>query len=241
MDSDGYSLFTGPQQGNNHSGQKIASYQGRRHTLTFALYGILFLLLLILLLIMGVKFAQLHQEVADIKFLLLSVNLSLMEPLSKYTEAEAQIRELFPHRQEHKAPQKGPCDEGWLFFEGSCYLLSSDRVEWQTAEKKCEEQKAHLLVINNANEQDFIAEVMHGPSYWIGLVERGEEGHWSWVDGTDYLATPHFWGRGQPDEWEVPENGEDCAEIFLNIFDEPRWNDASCSLRHHYVCELTGK
>lgn len=241
MDSNGYSLFTEPQRENNPSGQKIASYQGRKLTLTSALYGILFLLLLILLLIMGVKLAQLHQEVADVKFLLLSVNSSLMEPFSKFIEAEAQIRELIPHPQEHMAPQKGPCDEGWLFFEGSCYLLSSDRVEWHAAEKKCEAQKAHLLVINNANEQDFIALIMRGPSYWIGLVERGDEGDWSWVDGTDYLATPHFWGWGQPDDWEVPENGEDCAEIFFNSDDEPRWNDASCSLRHHYVCELTGK
>ncbi|KAG5830149.1 hypothetical protein ANANG_G00316450 [Anguilla anguilla] len=73
-------------------------------------------------------------------------------------------------------PQQGPCDEGWLFFQGSCYLLSSDRDDWHGAEAKCEEHRAHLLVINNADEQDFIGDVVQQTSYWIGLVERGEGG-----------------------------------------------------------------
>lgn len=33
-----------------------------------------------------------------------------------------------------------------------------------------------------------IVEIQH--SYWIGLVEREHEGHWSWVDGTDFNSTP---------------------------------------------------
>lgn len=33
-----------------------------------------------------------------------------------------------------------------------------------------------------------IVEIQH--NYWIGLVERENEGHWSWVDGTDFNSTP---------------------------------------------------
>ncbi|KAJ8379446.1 hypothetical protein SKAU_G00002240 [Synaphobranchus kaupii] len=241
MDSNGYDQFNGPEQENNHSGQKIVLCRGRRLRLTYVLYGILLLLLLILLLMTGVKFAQLHQEVADIKLLLVSLDSSLVEPLKKLSNAEAYITELLPTHHKHKAPEQGPCDEGWLFFQGSCYLLSSERANWHTARDKCIDQMADLLVINNADEQDFIADVIHSQSYWIGLVELAEEGHWSWVDGTDFLTTPHFWHVGQPDEWNVPVNGEDCGHIKRNMNDLARWNDADCSLNHLFVCEQKGK
>ncbi|XP_035292358.1 hepatic lectin-like isoform X1 [Anguilla anguilla] len=241
MDSDGYDRFTGPEQHNNQLWQKIVFYPGKRLTLTYLLYGIVLLLLLILVLITGLKFAQLHQEVSDIKLLLTSMNLSLVEPLSKLAKAEAQISDLFPNHRKHMVPQQGPCDEGWLFFQGSCYLRSSDRNDWHGAETKCEEHGAHLLVINNADEQDFIGNVVQQTSYWIGLVEKGEEGHWSWVDGTDFLTTPHFWDVGQPDDWEVPLNGEDCGQLHITSYGDLRWNDADCSQRCRYVCEQKGK
>ncbi|KAJ8414766.1 hypothetical protein AAFF_G00022890 [Aldrovandia affinis] len=239
MDSNGYDQFNGPEQ---HLGQKIVLYRGKRITVAYILYGIVLFLLLILLLITGLKFAQLRQEVSDIKLLLISINSSLVGPVIKLSKAEAHISELFPIRHEHMVPEQGPCDEGWLFFQGSCYLLSTQTANWHTAEGKCDEQGAHLLVINNADEQDFISDVMIRSSYWIGLLERGEEGHWSWVDGTDFLTTPHFWDVGQPDEWEVPLYGEDCGQLHLNAqHGVTRWNDADCSLKHPYVCELKGK
>ncbi|XP_061117664.1 CD209 antigen-like protein C [Conger conger] len=239
MDSDGYDRFNGPEQQNNRSSEKTVLYRGRRFTLTDLLNWISLLLLLLLLLIMGLKFTQVQQEVADIKLLLVSINLSLVEPLSRLAEAEAQMTDLIPSHQKPMAPMQGPCDEGWLFFQGSCYLLSSDRLSWHDAEKICEDQGAQLFVINNADELDFIEGVMFDTNYWIGLVERAEEGHWSWVDGTNFLTTPHFWDVGQPDEWDYPANGEDCGELRINL--RPRWNDADCSLRVRYICELKGK
>ncbi|KAI1900726.1 hypothetical protein AGOR_G00052860 [Albula goreensis] len=242
MDSIGYAQFNGPeQQQNNQYGQKVVLNRGRRVTLAYILYGIVLLLLLILLLITGLKFSQLRQEVADIKLFLVSVNSSLMGPLLKLSKSETLISELSHIHHEHMVPEQGPCDEGWLFFQGSCYLLSTDKASWHGAEMKCDEQGAHLMVIDNADEQDFISDVLIRASYWIGLVERGEEGHWSWVDGTDFLSTPHFWDVGQPDEWHAVIHGEDCGQLQLNIQNVHRWNDADCTLRHLYVCELKGK
>uniref|UniRef100_A0A673HIU1 Asialoglycoprotein receptor-like 1 n=1 Tax=Sinocyclocheilus rhinocerous TaxID=307959 RepID=A0A673HIU1_9TELE len=113
----------------------------------------------------------------------------------------------------------GPCQEDWVFYKDSCYFQSSVKKNWQIAEKNCVEKGSHLVVVND------LAELL-SESYWIGLVEK-EEGQWTWVDGTDYSTTEHHWDEGQPDDWDVRVNGEDCG----------LWNDADCMLSYPYFCE----
>lgn len=51
------------------------------------------------------------------------------------------------------------------------------------------EQENNLLLF--VYSQDYISAVVEIKyNYWIGLVEREHEGHWSWVDGTDFSSTP---------------------------------------------------
>ncbi|KAL0979515.1 hypothetical protein UPYG_G00186050 [Umbra pygmaea] len=118
------------------------------------------------------------------------------------------------------------------------------KLDWETAEQKCIELGAHLLVVNSQDEQDYISKVVQGNEhYWIGLVERTEEGNWTWVDGTAYKETPKFWDNGQPDNWHVRVNGEDCGQLHP----KPRaayrklWNDADCTLLFLYICEAKGQ
>ncbi|KAG7480597.1 hypothetical protein MATL_G00057920 [Megalops atlanticus] len=237
MDSNGYDQFHGPDQLSSYHGQKVIIYRGRRITVAYVLYGIVLLLLLILLLITGVKFSQLSQEVADIKLFIVSVNASLAGSLAKLSKTDPVTIPL-PYHSEHHTLERGPCDEDWVFFQGSCYQLSTKRANWHNAQQNCDQMGAHLIVINNAEEQEFITDLLSVNSYWIGLIER-EEGHWTWVDGTDFATTPQFWHVGQPDDWDVVVNGEDCGQIQYDP--DPRWNDADCTLRHLYICEQEEK
>ncbi|KAL0186631.1 hypothetical protein M9458_018301, partial [Cirrhinus mrigala] len=80
---------------------------------------------------------------------------------------------------------------------------------------------------------DFLSSIVKmTDSYWIGLVEKGQEGQWTWVDGTDFNSTEHHWDAGQPDDWNVRVNGEDCGQLHARL-----WNDADCTLSYPYICE----
>nr|WOF00803.1 C-type lectin domain family 10 member A [Osteobrama belangeri] len=110
---------------------------------------------------------------------------------------------------------------------------------WQTAKKNCVEKRSHLVVVNNLAELDFLSSfVKLSESYWIGLVEK-EEGQWTWVDGTDFNSTEHHWDVGQPDDWKVRVNGEDCGQLHsrLTVGRRRLWNDADCTLSYPYICE----
>uniref|UniRef100_A0A665TBS9 Asialoglycoprotein receptor-like 1 n=1 Tax=Echeneis naucrates TaxID=173247 RepID=A0A665TBS9_ECHNA len=103
------------------------------------------------------------------------------------------------------------CREGWVSFQSKCYLMSTSTVTWSKAESLCQSVRGHLLVLNSVEELDFISNVAEARySYWIGLVEH-EEGHWTWVDGTDFNTTP--------------------------TNQRKLWNDADCGQQYYYICE----
>uniref|UniRef100_A0A8D3B9H5 Asialoglycoprotein receptor-like 1 n=1 Tax=Scophthalmus maximus TaxID=52904 RepID=A0A8D3B9H5_SCOMX len=129
----------------------------------------------------------------------------------------------------------GTCGNGWSSFQRSCYLLSTSPVTWSKAEEQCRAHGGHLLRSCRL-ARNFYTGLRY--SYWIGLVEREHEGHWSWVDGTDFHSTPTFWDKGQPDNWDYRENGEDCGQLHASERRKRKmWNDADCSLWYQYICE----
>ena len=57
-----------------------------------------------------------------------------------------------------------------------------------------------------------------------------------------YLFLPlfafSFWDKGQPDNWDYRENGEDCGQIHSSAIRKRKlWNDADCNLAYPYICE----
>ncbi|ROL49092.1 C-type lectin domain family 4 member E [Anabarilius grahami] len=138
---------------------------------------------------------------------------------------------------------KSPCQEDWVFYKDSCYFQSSAMKSWQNAENNCIQKGSHLVVVNDLDELDFLSAIVKtSNSYWMGLVEK-EEGQWSWVDGSDFSATEQHWDVGQPDDWNVRVNGEDCGQLHGRITEERRrlWNDADCTLSYPYICESKPK
>ncbi|XP_031156665.1 asialoglycoprotein receptor-like 1 isoform X2 [Sander lucioperca] len=219
---------------------KATAQTGLRRIVVYVLYGVLLLLLLILLMVTGIRFSQLNNGIADVKLSLerisnggtTSSSSSGQEMVSCATTMQEVILQKL-------VPVQGTCREGWVSFQRSCYLLSSTTLTWSKAEERCQTHGAHLVVLNNVEELDYISKVVEiRYNYWIGLVERAHEGHWSWVDGTDFNSTPTFWDEGQPDDWDYRENGEDCGQIHSSVTRKRKmWNDADCNLSYPYICE----
>lgn len=126
------------------------------------------------------------------------------------------------------------CPLNWLEHEGSCYWFSHSGKTWSEAEKYCQLENAHLVVINSREEQKFIVQHTSPFHIWIGLTDS--DGFWRWVDGTDYRYSYKNWAVTQPDNWHGHEQGggEDCAEVRP----DGRWNDDFCQQVYRWVCEM---
>ncbi|XP_014050232.1 CD209 antigen-like protein C [Salmo salar] len=130
---------------------------------------------------------------------------------------------------------KQTCPAGWQKFESMWYFLSTETKTWKESRKDCLERGADLVIINSDEEQKFLINLKK--RVWIGLTDSVNEGTWKWVDGT--TLTTGYWYDPQPDSGGgKPENGEeDCVEIRTDQSPLKVWNDLSCEMKLHWICE----
>ncbi|XP_061695547.1 collectin-12-like [Syngnathoides biaculeatus] len=138
------------------------------------------------------------------------------------------------------APTSAPgCPAEFRRFGGSCYYFSAatQKANYEEASTFCSKMAAHLIIINNNEEQMFVKDTVSGKGFfWLGLTDKDEENVWKWVDG----SIPVFkkWNPGQPDNWtRGHEHGEDCAGLIQN----GNWNDFYCTERLGFICERTAE
>uniref|UniRef100_A0A4X1UVX0 Asialoglycoprotein receptor 1 n=1 Tax=Sus scrofa TaxID=9823 RepID=A0A4X1UVX0_PIG len=125
------------------------------------------------------------------------------------------------------------CPVNWVDYEGSCYWFSRSGKPWPEAEKYCQLENAHLVVVGSWEEQKFIQHHVGPVNSWIGLTDQS--GPWKWVDGTDYESGFKNWRPEQPDDWygHGLGGGEDCAHFT----EDGGWNDDVCQRPYRWVCE----
>ncbi|XP_078063769.1 CD209 antigen-like protein A, partial [Mustelus asterias] len=120
------------------------------------------------------------------------------------------------------------CPNGWKFHNQSCYRSSTEKKDWDTANRKCESQNSQLLIINSQQEQNFVNRSILDTNrqYLMGLTDRESEGNWIWVDGTPVSLSR--WSSNEPNN----VGNEDCSVIRSS-----GWNDVSCSREFPFICE----
>ncbi|XP_040604936.1 C-type lectin domain family 10 member A [Mesocricetus auratus] len=125
------------------------------------------------------------------------------------------------------------CPLHWVEHEGSCYWFSQSEKSWPDADKYCQLENAHLVVVNSMAEQNFLQGQLSNMVTWMGLTDQN--GPWRWVDGTDFEKGFTHWASEQPDNWygHGLGGGEDCAHFTS----EGRWNDDVCQRPFRWVCE----
>ncbi|XP_067371558.1 CD209 antigen-like [Channa argus] len=77
---------------------------------------------------------------------------------------------------------------GWTKFNWSFYFLSTESGSWTKAREDCQNKGADLVIINNAEEQEFLSGFTN-QSAWIGLTDIAEEGTWKRIDGSPLTFT----------------------------------------------------
>ncbi|XP_053474752.1 hepatic lectin-like [Ictalurus furcatus] len=123
---------------------------------------------------------------------------------------------------------------GWILVNSNLYYISTEKKSWTESREDCRKRGADLVIINSAEEQEFIIRQLGNINQaWIGLSDRGTEGEWKWVDGTELKSGTGFWYKGEPND---AGNNEDCAEIWT-FPDRKAWNDRPCPYETPWICE----
>uniref|UniRef100_A0A3Q0RF76 C-type lectin domain-containing protein n=1 Tax=Amphilophus citrinellus TaxID=61819 RepID=A0A3Q0RF76_AMPCI len=138
--------------------------------------------------------------------------------------------------------------QGWQYFNGSFYYISSTKQNWQDSRDDCLQRGASLAIINSKEEQvltsfqcfipiclclnkKFIRQQQE-TIIWIGLTDKETEGVSKWVDETP--LTESFWYSGEPNNYRGSD--EDCV-VINDYNDENSWNDAVCENQNLWLCE----
>ena len=134
------------------------------------------------------------------------------------------------------------CREPWVEFNGHCYLMVTDKRNFQDAENHCLSRSkycrpSHLITVESEEENLFLKNytiAVFGPGHfalWIGLNDRAVSRDFVWVDGSE--ATYRNFKPGEPSH----NVGEDCVVLWYG----EKWNDFTCSNVVEFVCKMPGR
>ncbi|XP_031803808.1 C-type lectin domain family 4 member G isoform X3 [Sarcophilus harrisii] len=86
-----------------------------------------------------------------------SLSTTLSQELAEAREDRENIRSEMFRGLEAVRSENGsfcqPCPSPWKAFQGSCYFFSKIKLTWSKARDDCIQKKAHLVIINNRDEQ----------------------------------------------------------------------------------------
>uniref|UniRef100_A0A3Q3J001 Mannose receptor, C type 2 n=1 Tax=Monopterus albus TaxID=43700 RepID=A0A3Q3J001_MONAL len=126
--------------------------------------------------------------------------------------------------------EKYECDVGWQAFQAGCYKLTSEKTDWDTAQKTCQKMEANLVSIHTLPELEFI---MHIDQVWTGLHDTDMQMDFQWTDHTPVIFT--YWHPFEPNNFRNTQ--EDCVSIWGA---EGRWDDSPCNLTLPSICKKPG-
>ncbi|XP_067307387.1 type-2 ice-structuring protein-like [Pseudorasbora parva] len=124
------------------------------------------------------------------------------------------------------------CPRGWAKFGLRCYKFFPQRVNWFTAQRKCQNVGANLASVHSRAENNFLLGLLPSLSTntWIGGNDVAKEGCWLWTDRTAFNFAS--WCSREPNNQRV----ENC--LMISWTRNNCWNDATCSSAMASICVM---
>ncbi|KAK9973959.1 hypothetical protein ABG768_022072 [Culter alburnus] len=161
-----------------------------------------------------------------------SLSSSLSALKSSVSDLTSSVASLSSKQQTSDAPVT--CKSGWISYKSSCFFFSSNALNWTEARDYCKAQGALLLKIQDDDrEWAFLNHHTIPTSYWVGLTDQTTD-QWRWVDDTPYTMNKERWNPGQPDDWKLGEEREDCGVIT----NTGKLNDGHCYIKFRFICRV---
>jgi len=114
-------------------------------------------------------------------------------------------------------------------FGGSQYYCSVNPATWPQAQAGCLANGGHLASVNNASENNFLANILVNQTAWIGLNDEFNEGTFTWTNGDPVTYTN--WYADQPNDYN---NNQDYVEMLS----DGQWNDQYNYKVLEYIMEI---
>ena len=168
-------------------------------------------------------------------------------PEERQQEEQPQVRSKFPLHHiffnYSIAARPRSCPRDFENISNNCYLISTERVGWIEAKKKCEIKGARLISLEFKEKQEDLVEYVSSITnrrrgkYWTGGNDIHKEGVWVW-EGVGGEVPDYGWAE---DPYNSPE--ENCLSWSVtfgyNVGDsDSNWHGASCCNSQRYICEV---
>ena len=144
--------------------------------------------------------------------------------LKKLDEEKARrfINEVFVGENVRQPIARQPEKIVWIInpANGHAYAQIPCR-DWHDAQRKAIDEEAHLLSINDEDEQFWVQIMFRNPHFWIGLNDVEEEGVWRWDSGEPVTYTN--WTTQDIPHDTSPETERDYVAV---TFHENGWQSA---------------
>ena len=117
----------------------------------------------------------------------------------------------------------------WIINPANGHAYAKVRCEdWYDAQQKAIKEGAHLVSINNEEEQFWIDSIFYNHFFWIGLNDVEKEGVWQWDSGEPVTYTN--WTTFNP----FPDNLPDTEKDFVAITFYGRWQSSGVNAHPHW-------
>jgi len=114
-------------------------------------------------------------------------------------------------------------------FNGHQYYCSEGQATWQKAKEVCENRGGYLAIINDADENAYLASQLVTSAAFIGLSDRTSEGNFKWVDGSG--VTYANWYENQPNNYQGYQD-------YVELLNSGEWNDQYNNKALEYILEI---
>nr|D1MGU1.1 RecName: Full=Snaclec jerdonibitin subunit beta; AltName: Full=TJ-GPIb-bp subunit beta; Flags: Precursor [Protobothrops jerdonii]ACZ34294.1 TJ-GPIb-bp beta chain [Protobothrops jerdonii] len=120
------------------------------------------------------------------------------------------------------------CPSDWSSYEGHCYRVFQQQMNWADAEKFCTQQRkeSHLVSFESSEEVDFVVSktfpILKENFVWIGLSNVWNGCRLQWSDGTELKYNA----------WSAE------SECIASKTTDNQWWSMDCSKTYPFVCKL---